>query len=425
MNKTITTMCLMMAIAIQSYAQKPLGVPGNWTLQSDFSDEFDAGLNTSKWEHNPNDWGPWSWEPNRTKVNNGKLKLTMDWEKHTRGNTQLYFTSGIIRSKKDIKYGYFEVKMKGAARHPGVCPAFWTYSIGQPVINGVKYNEIDFPEIQQRQRNVNTIDWNVIRADANGKRTSVRYTTGTGTGPSFDPRDEYHVYGCNWTADVIEFFIDGVKVASHPNVYQFHKQHLVISMGLREPFYEYVNGNRVAIPTNSRPSGFPTTMQVEYVRVWKGTASGGGGGGNSCSAPAWKSGSTYKLKDEVSHKNKIWRWKSRTNGNCTPGDCGRWKDMGACGSSSRLLADGEIEEEITTSNIRVFPNPTSNQLNFTLNLLDGPTNYRLTDIQGRVVLQGTSSETSNSLDVSGLKKGIYLIRIENGADVHSSKVVLR
>ncbi|MDO6760567.1 family 16 glycosylhydrolase [Tamlana sp. 2_MG-2023] len=344
--KTINFFTLVLLLFISaSYAQQPVGLNGNWDLQPDFSDEFNNGLNTNKWDHNPNDWGPWSWEPRHTVVNNGNLKLTLDWDKHTRGNNELYFTSGIIRSKKDIKYGYFEVKMKGASRHPGVCPAFWTYSIAQDVkvINGkrVKYNEIDFPEIQQRQRNVNLIDWNIIRADdaRPQKRTSVRKTTGGGLGPSFDPRNAYHVYGCLWEEDKIEFYIDGVKVATGDpteSVYQKHFQRLVISLGLREPYYEYVNGTRVATETNTKPSGFPTTMHVDYVRTWKrGSGNTGGGGGSSTGcASAWKANATYSVGEEVSYQGKKWNWKSQTPGNCTPGACGRWRDLGTCDSSS-------------------------------------------------------------------------------------------
>lgn len=274
-----TIIVILLFIQFSNAQVYPLSDPsntGNWALQPDFSDEFDNGLDSNKWDSNPNDWGPWSWEPRHTDVSGGNLNLTMDWDMHTRSGQQLYFTSGIIRSKNDIKYGYFEVKMKGAPKHPGVCPAFWTYSINQPIVNyngqEIKYNEIDFPEIQQRQFNVNLIDWNVIRADGSGVRTSSRVTTGGGIGPSFDPRNEFHVYGCLWEKDNIQFFIDGVLVATadpQASQYQFHPQRLVVSFGLREPYYEYVNGDREPIVTNSRPAGFPTTMQVEYVRVWK------------------------------------------------------------------------------------------------------------------------------------------------------------
>lgn len=265
-------------LSLNNFAQQPIGLSGDWVLQADFSDEFNNGLNIANWDQNSDDFGPWSWDPKNTVVNNGNLELTLDWDEHTKAGKQLYFTSGIIRSKKDIKYGYFEIRMKGAAEHPGVCPAFWTYSIGQTtkVINGerVKYNEIDFPEIQQRLNNVNLIDWNVIRVDDSSPqvRTSVRKTTGGGLGPSFDPRNAYHVYGCLWEPNSIKFFIDGKLVATadaSEAAFQQHQQRLVISLGLREPYLKYINGQREAVLTNNRPSGFPTTMQVDYVRTWK------------------------------------------------------------------------------------------------------------------------------------------------------------
>ncbi|WP_303315507.1 family 16 glycosylhydrolase [Flavivirga abyssicola] len=450
MKKNYLFWLLALLFSVSNYAQQPVGIGGNWTLQPDFSDEFNNGLNTNKWDHNPNDWGPWSWETRHTKVNNGKLKLTLDWDRHTRGGKQLYFTSGIIRSKKNIKYGYFEIRMKGAPRHPGVCPAFWTYSIGQTVkvINGqrVKYNEIDFPEIQQRKRNVKLIDWNLIRADdaRPQKRTSVRETTGGGQGPSFDPRNAYHVYGCLWESGSVKFYIDGRLVATanaSEAALQQHQQRLVISLGLREPFYEYRNGSRHAVVTNSRPSGFPTTMQVDYVRTWKRAGGGNGGGGTAC-APAWKSGATYALKDEVSHNGKKWRWKSRTNGNCTPGACGRWKNLGACSSSnktvtqktssgsefSNYIGNGDLNAREVSQDIgfgpsgllNIYPNPAKNELYIDS---DGMSSISIYDIRGVRILNKQFQDRT-TVNVRNFAKGLYLVKVANEVTETSKKVVV-
>ncbi|WP_346883296.1 family 16 glycosylhydrolase [uncultured Algibacter sp.] len=434
--------------SMQMFSQQPVGLSGNWTLQSDFSDEFNNGLNTNKWDHDPNDWSAWSWEPRHTKVNNGRLKLTLDWDRHTRAGKQLYFTSGIIRSKKDIKYGYFEVRMKGAQRHPGVCPAFWTYSIGQTtkVINGqrVKYNEIDFPEIQQRQRNVKLIDWNLIRAnDARPqRRTSVRETTGGGQGPSFDPRSGFHVYGCLWERGSVKFYIDGRLVATanaSEAALQQHQQRLVISLGLREPYYEFVNGTREPIVTNSRPSGFPTTMEVDYVRTWK--RSGGGvvtppppTGGNAC-APAWKAGSTYSIRDLVSHNGKKWRWKSRNRGNCTPGACGRWKNLGNCSSklvnnaakTSDYIGNGELNAASTedigfgpSGLLEIYPNPAQDVLHIDS---DGMTTVSIYDIRGAKVLDKQFQDRT-ILNIKSLAKGLYIVNVSNDVANTSKKVII-
>lgn len=265
-------------LSLNNFAQKPVGLSGDWVLQKDFSDEFNNGINTANWDQSSDDFGPWSWDSKNSVANNGNLELTLDWDKQLKDGKQLYFSSGIIRSKKDIKYGYFEIRMKGAGEHPGVCPAFWTYSIGQgtKIINGqrVKYNEIDFPEMEQHPNNVNLIDWNVIRADDSSPqvRKAVRKTTGGGDGPSFDPRSDYHIYGCLWEPNSIKFYIDGKLVATaDPSEAAFQQlpQRLVISLGLRAPYLKYVNGKRVAVATENRPTGFPTTMQVDYVRTWK------------------------------------------------------------------------------------------------------------------------------------------------------------
>ncbi|WP_282080350.1 family 16 glycosylhydrolase [Aquimarina algiphila] len=421
--KKIKLVLLIMGIAIHSYGQQPVGVPGNWTLNPDFSDEFNGGLDTNKWEHDPNDWGPWSWEPGRTKVNGGNLRLTIDHKNHTRDGKKLHFTSGIIRSKKDIKYGYFEVRMKGNPRHPGACPAFWTYSIGQPtkVINGqrVKYNEIDFPEIQQRQRNVNIIDWNIIRADdaRPQKRTSKRVSTGNGIGPSFDPRDAFHVYGCLWEKGNIKFYIDGVLVGTaDPNesIFQQHKQRLVISLGLREPYYKYVNGGRVATPTPNRPSGFPSTMLVDYVRTWQGTTTGG----SNCSVPKWKSNATYKLKDKVSYNKKIWRWKSRTDGNCTPGSCNRWKGLGACNRD-------KVDVTGLPEGVYMYPNPAKDVLKINFGEVRGALEILVIDMLGKVVIRKSSANKTVTLDTSSLSKGLHILKIENGDGVYTGKLIIQ
>ncbi|OEK08352.1 hypothetical protein A8C32_02565 [Flavivirga aquatica] len=461
-NKVQFLILLIIGLSLQIYAQNPVGISGNWTLQPDFSDEFSGGLDTAKWDHNPNDWGPWSWEPRHTKVRGGNLNLTIDWDKHTRAGKQLYFTSGIIRSRKDIKYGYFEIKMKGNPRHPGACPAFWTYSIGQStmVINGqrVKYNEIDFPEIQQRRRNVNIIDWNIIRADdaRPQKRTTRRVSTGGPNGaPNFDPRNAFHVYGCLWEENSIKFYIDGNLVGTadaSESRFQKHKQRLVISLGLREPYYEYVNGGRIATETNARPSGFPSTMEVQYVRTWKRAGGGGGNnnggnnsGGTNCGA-TWNPNAKYALKAIVSHNGKKWRWKAKKRGNCTPGACGRWKDLGNCTSnrstskndqtknngaennnSSDFIGNGPIGDEVNniigwgpSANIEMSHNSTKNILNIES---DGITKISMYNLLGAKVLDQEFQDRTN-LNISSLPKGIYIVKISNEVSGITKKISL-
>lgn len=86
--------------------------------------------------------------------------------------------------------------------------------------------------------------------------------------PPWDPRDDYHVYGCHVTRDAITWYIDGHEVARATNKYWHLPMRVTLSLGLRSPYERYVDGERVAVPEKSIAAGFPTEMTVDYVRVW-------------------------------------------------------------------------------------------------------------------------------------------------------------
>ena len=46
-------------------ADRPIDIePDKWELDERLSDQFGSNqVNNSIWDKNPNDWGPWSWEP--------------------------------------------------------------------------------------------------------------------------------------------------------------------------------------------------------------------------------------------------------------------------------------------------------------------------------------------------------------------------
>ncbi len=251
-------------------AQKPISDPnGTWNLLSDYSDEFSStSLDATKWDNNINNFGVWTWDPSNVYLNNGTMHIRMVNEQNTSGGVTYYFKSGAARQKKEITYGYFEAKVKGCPKWPGVCPAFWMYSVNQPVTNGVKYNEVDFMEIQQRQFNIKTIDCNLhLERVING--SAVRTDPPTVYNAPFAPNDGFHIYGCDVTPSKITFYIDGVEVGSQVNDYFILPMRIILSMGLRPPLMKYLSdGSREPIAILNEP-GFPTEMEVDYVRVWQ------------------------------------------------------------------------------------------------------------------------------------------------------------
>ncbi|EMI15793.1 kappa-carrageenase [Rhodopirellula maiorica SM1] len=292
--------------------------PEDWAFASEFSDEFNGDqLDTQKWNIDTEDWGTWSWEPENAFLKDGSLQLQMVQEYHQRGNTKLAYTSGIARTRNRMTYGYFEARVKGCARFPGASPAFWLHSKGLEnryvAKDGetVAYSEIDIIELQQGEWNANTkkdngvdiIDCNLHNVlIKNGQRQWMRPNTHPATNKneyhaSFDPRDDYHVYAVENNQDYVVWYIDGREVARKPNLYWHLPMHVTLSLGLRRPFENYVDGQRVAALDKTTEEGFPTTMSVDYVRVWRNTSLT-----QSQSAPAKQLGSPIKKRAGVAVK---------------------------------------------------------------------------------------------------------------------------
>lgn len=225
-----------------------------WRLVPQFSDEFNSeALDAAKWDNDVPDWGVWSWEPENAWVGNGLLNVRMEYSEHMRGWQTLYYTSGIVKSKASpIRYGYFEARIKAASRYPGVAPAFWAYRQDDD-----EWTEIDFVELTQRRSDVSLIDTNShVFKQASFPGELPLQEERSWMAP-WDPRDDFHVYGCEWDAKEIKWYVDGRLIQSRSNDYWHQALDVVISMGVRGDLkYE------------ASPEGFPTTFEVDYVRVW-------------------------------------------------------------------------------------------------------------------------------------------------------------
>ena len=280
------SLLLAHAAVAQSPATAPLGQTGQWLAKPAFSDEFDgAEIDARKWTTNVASWGPWTWDESNALQKDGKLILRMDYKQHSQKNTQpLFYTSGIFRSKLKRTYGYYEARIKGRSLFPGACPAFWMFSDGKATTGEVRYCEIDFAELQMHELNretkvrdsVHQIDMNLhLRlADKDGNIRWVR----PGTDPAlcksawtapWDPREDFHVYGCDVTPENIVWYIDGNEVARKPNKYWHLPMNLTLSLGLRHPHIGWVGQEMKPQPKAATREGFPTAMEVDYVCAWE------------------------------------------------------------------------------------------------------------------------------------------------------------
>ena len=272
---------IFLSIGFQCFAQKPVSHPdASWEINDGFTDEFNAAeINGDIWNTSPGSWATWSWDKdNAYTTDDSLLTLRMRQQTHVRGSNDLFFKSGISRTKEKITYGYFETKIKATDKGQGTCPAFWLYSSGEPnptEEGGVKYCEIDVIEIFQKPYDEQRLEMNLhTRILENGvlkwKRPGQGHadlTHNTWLAP-WHPSDDYHTYGVWNRLDSIFWYVDGVQRGAKKNHYWHLPMFMTVSLGLRTPYEEYVNGVRRAVPHPDPEPGFPTEMYCDYVRTW-------------------------------------------------------------------------------------------------------------------------------------------------------------
>jgi len=88
------------------------------------------------------------------------------------------------------------------------------------------------------------------------------------------------------------------------------------------------------------------------------------------------------------------------------------------------LIDGLSEETLMT--LRVYPNPASNLVNVEMQLDAAEVNIEVVSLMGQIVMRKeaftSGGELRETLDVSDLAKGMYMLRV-NGQTLKSSIVV--
>jgi hypothetical protein len=109
--------------------------------------------------------------------------------------------------------------------------------------------------------------------------------------------------------------------------------------------------------------------------------------------------------------------------------------MNSCGAGTGSSMEinvktcaGNPETEMN-SHIQIYPNPTDQILNVTIRGMEKNLELSLLNVDGKMLYQRSweciSPEFHEQIDVSGLSKGIYLMKILNNDRVYFEKVILR
>lgn len=210
-------------------------------------------------------------------VHNGNLVIRAIKERQ--GDKE--YTSARIKTKgiESWTYGYFEFRAK-LPRGIGSWPAFWMmpdldrlteedrekYSLLSEDMRWPNCGEIDIMEhVGRRQNNV------LFSVHCKNHNHANPNTVGYTTAAQFeeDLSGDYHIYAMEWTAEYIEYFVDGVSYCRYNKADDpVEKEH--DSWPFCKPYFLIMNiavGGGLGGPVNDED--LPFEMYVDYVKVYQ------------------------------------------------------------------------------------------------------------------------------------------------------------
>jgi beta-glucanase (GH16 family) len=256
----------------------PLG--DGWVFDKEFSDEFNGScLDGEKWwDFNPAWYGrkPAYFTRENVAVKEGNLQLSarvqkpdeVTVENKVRGYDK--FTKAIVKSKKRIKYGYFEARCK--TMDALVCNAFWLYD---PLDPPAKYREGSFseeidifevfgkptesnPDLPQTYfTTVHRMNSPYVESIVKISKTEIPNRSKALLMP-FEFKADFHVFGFLWTPAEMKWFVDGKEVFARDNDFYTTALHIMFDCEIMEGW--------VGLPDTA---DLPDTFNIDYLRVWR------------------------------------------------------------------------------------------------------------------------------------------------------------
>ena len=236
-----------------------------------WADEFDGdSLDSNHWKF---ETGAGGWGNNElqnytdganAEVKDGILRITakMTGEQATLGN----FTSTRLNSKKSFQFGRLEVKARiPELKGNGIWPAIWMLPDSFPKTSWPLCGEIDIMEyVSCTPDKVHF----TVHSKAHNHTTGTHKNSGPIDLPTID--EQFHVYGFLWSQSKIKFYLDT------PENIQFTvtrpEKATMENWPFDQPFYFVLNiavGGAWGGLKGVEPKAFPSTMEIDYVRVYQ------------------------------------------------------------------------------------------------------------------------------------------------------------
>jgi len=218
--------------------------------------------------------------------------------------------------------------------------------------------------------------------------------------------------------------LDGASVIQYTNNSAANQKWTITQVSGND--YNVINvnsGKALDVIGNSNADGTKieqrTLASGENYQVWNITSNGDG---------------TYRIMNKATNTSldvtgcstangalfQIWPY---WGGNCqrfvlTPVSSG----LMAAGSKDMLNIEKTVEKTVET--VEVFPNPVENELKINLpTTFKGEKHLRLTDLSGKMILSRTFREDHYDLNLVALPSGTYIVKIDNGIEAVSRKII--
>jgi beta-glucanase (GH16 family) len=275
-------------------------------------------------------------------------------------------------NKVSFLYGFFESRIQIPVKQ-GSWPAFWMLGTNIGSVGWPACGEIDILEQVNTGSDIHaSLHWN------NGGQkdwTAIRNISSPGS---------YHLYQCNWNMYGFKFYVDGAQIGgwvgsastngmNDNGMGAFRKNQFVI---LNLAVGGFWPGNNI--------QGLPWYMRVDYVRQYTAAAKDADG-----------------LEPEPV--------------------------FNADGSFARF----SNEQPLNTSNfgVNLYPCPitSAGTLNIQLNSYDvnSPVNINIYNLNGQKMASKTEISGDISLSPLDLHAGMYLVKIDNGANTYTQKLIVK
>lgn len=307
-----------------------------------------------------------------------------------------------IYSNNSVLYGRFEMSMK-ACNGSGLLSTFFLYKNGSEQ-TGTFWEEIDI-EIFGKD-NAQTFQTNIITDGLSGGLTLSEEEHHY----DFSLADTFHVFAVEWTPDYVAWFFDGTEVRRETGA-----QVADLTNPQSYRFNTWISGAASWVG-DFNPNVLPQSQYVDWLKYY-----------------SYNEGSdnVFQLEwtDDFNTFNTQ-RWSKATwtfDGNLVDFTPDNVKiENGLLVLSLTDENASSQSENIFNSTIKyIYPNPANNQL-----FIDQQENFEFDHVQiynslGALVFQTTLKSKKQSIDISSLTSGMYLIKISGKSKEVSGHFIKR